>query len=262
MAAPLILITNDDGIDAPGVVALERALAPVGRTCTAAPLTEQSAASRRITLRRPIRYERRGQSRFGIEGTPCDCVMMAVTLLLEERPDLVVSGINNGPNLGENIYYSGTVAAAAEGAKYGIPAMAVSVNQRSSIDYEPSARVAAGLAARILADGLPSGIVLNVNVPVGEPAGISVTRQCCKISRNYMVETRDPMNRPYYWMHEDVPLENAEDGSDYAAIRDGRISVTPLQFDHTAHAAMAGLSRALEGFELHPVREAGGLRGK
>ena len=117
MPPPLILVTNDDGIDAPGIRALEQSLAPLGRIRTAAPLAEQSASSRRITLRRPIRYVDLGDGRYGIDGTPCDCVMMAVTLLLDQRPSLVVSGINPGPNLGENIYYSGTVAAAAEGAQ-------------------------------------------------------------------------------------------------------------------------------------------------
>lgn len=250
MPAPLILITNDDGVDAPGIEALEGSLASVGRICTAAPLSEQSATSRRITLRRPLRYERLGEARYGIDGTPCDSVMMAITLLLDETPDLVVSGINNGPNLGENVYYSGTVAAAAEGAKYGIPAIAVSVNQRADIDYGPSARIAAGLACRVLADGLSPGVVLNVNVPAGEIRGLEVTHQCRKISRNVMVETRDPWQRPYYWMHEIVPLAEAEDGSDYAAIRDGRLSVTPLQFDHTARGEMGRLRRGLAGFEL------------
>ena len=249
MPAPLILITNDDGIDAPGLHALERELASVGRTRTAAPLAEQSAASRRITLRRPIRYMPKGEGRFGIDGTPCDCVMMAVTLLLEERPHLVVSGVNNGPNLGENIYYSGTVAAAAEGAKYGIPALAVSVDRRADIDFGRSARVAAALAARVLENGLPEGVVLNVNVPDGRIAGLSVTRQCRKISRNLMVETRDPWNRPYYWMHEEVPLDAAEPGSDYAAVREGLVSVTPLQFELTAEGALAGVERNLLGFD-------------
>lgn len=234
MPDPLILVTNDDGIDAPGIRALDDCLAPLGRVRTVAPLAEQSASSRRITLRRPIRYESRGAGRFGVDGTPCDAVMMAVTLLLDERPALVVSGINNGPNLGENIYYSGTVAAAAEGAKYGIPAMAVSVDQRVGVDFSASARVAAALASKVLSEGLPSGIVLNVNVPAGRIDGVSVTRQCRKISRNLMVETRDPWDRPYFWMHEEVPLADAEPGSDYAAVRDGRVSVTPLRLDLTA----------------------------
>lgn len=246
---PLILITNDDGIEAPGIRALERALAPLGRIRTVAPLVQQSAASRRITLRTPLRYEHKGEGRFGVEGTPTDSVMMAITLLLDELPALVVSGVNAGPNLGENIFYSGTVAAAAEGSKYGIPAIAVSVNQRTAIDFEPSARIAAALSKRVLTEGLAPGIVLNVNVPEGEAAGVAVTHQCRKISRNLMIEGRDPYDRKYYWMHEEVPLEAATDGSDYAAVHQGLLSITPLHFDHTAHAQIEVLRRDLREFD-------------
>ena len=232
---PRILITNDDGIDAPGIAALEDALAAVGEICTVAPLSEQSGAGRRITLHRPFRYEIRGKNRFAVDGSPADCAMTALTLLLDQPPDLVVSGINNGPNLGENAFYSGTIAAAAEGAKYGIASIALSVNQRRDIDYAPAARFAAELAAKVLAEGLPPGVALNVNVPHPTYSGVEITHQCRKISRNLMVETRDPHDRPYYWMHEEVPIENAEAGSDYAAVRDGKISITPLRFDNTAH---------------------------
>lgn len=232
---PTILVTNDDGIDAPGIAALEHALAAVGDVHTVAPINEQSAASRRITLRRPFRYETRGKNRFAVDGTPADCAMMALTHILERPPDLVVSGINNGPNLGENVFYSGTVAAAAEGAKYGIPAIAMSVNQRVDIDYTLAAKFAAELASKLLSQGLPDGIALNVNVPYPAYDGVEITHQSRKISRNMMIETKDPYGRPYYWMHEEVPLDDAEPGSDYAAIRDGKISITPLRFDNTAH---------------------------
>jgi len=232
---PTILVTNDDGIDAPGIAALEHALAALGEIYTVAPINEQSAASRRITLRRPFRYETRGKNRFAVDGTPADCAMMALTHILEDPPDLVVSGINNGPNLGENVFYSGTVAAAAEGAKYGIPAIAMSVNQRVDIDYTQAANFAAELALKVLSQGLPAGIALNVNVPYPTYDGIEITHQSRKISRNLMIETKDPYGRPYYWMHEEVPLDDAEPGSDYAAIRDGKISITPLRFDNTAY---------------------------
>jgi 5'-nucleotidase len=175
--------------------------------------------------------------------------MMALTLILDSKPDLVVSGINNGPNLGENIYYSGTVAGAAEGAKYGIPSIAVSVNQRIDIDYVQAAGVAAELAARVLDEGLPAGIALNVNVPQEPHRGFEITHQSHKISRNLMIETLDPYGRPYYWMHEEVPLEAAETGSDYAAVRDGKVSITPLRFDHTAVDLIEPL-RKLEGRKI------------
>ncbi len=240
--SPRILITNDDGIDAPGLHALEAALARVGEVHTVAPLHEQSASSRRITLRKPFRYEPRGRNRYAVDGTPADCAMMALTMLLELKPDLVASGINNGPNLGENVFYSGTVAGAAEGAKYGIASIAMSVNQRVEIDYGPAADFAASLAAKVLESGLPPGIALNVNVPHPSYDGVEITHQSRKISRNLMVETRDPHGRPYYWMHEEVPLADAEEGSDYAAVRDGKVSITPLRFDHTAWDAMESLT--------------------
>ena len=240
-ATPRILLTNDDGIDAPGLRALEEMLASVGETWTVAPMYEQSASSRKITLRKPFRYEERGTRRFAVDGTPADCAMTALVHLLDFRPDLVVSGVNNGPNLGENVFYSGTVAAAAEGPKYGVPAIAMSVNQRADIDYGPAAAFAAKLAQKVLDAGLPDGVALNVNVPHPTYDGIEITHQSRKISRNLMIETRDPHGRPYYWMHEEVPLADAEPGSDYAAVRDGKISITPLHFDHTDRGAMEGL---------------------
>jgi len=238
---PRILVTNDDGIRAPGLLALEAALARVGEVHTVAPFFEQSGASRRITLRKPFRYETAGPNRYAVDGTPTDCAMMALALLLDFRPDLVVSGVNNGPNLGENIFYSGTVAGAAEGAKWGVPAIAVSVNARVDIDYGPAADFAARLAERVIEHGLPPQVALNVNVPHPSYRGVALTRQSAKISRNLMVETFDPYGRPYYWMHEEVPLASAEPGSDYAAIRDGLVSITPLRFDHTAHDLLGEL---------------------
>jgi len=242
---PRILITNDDGISAPGIHALEASLARIGDVYVVAPLHEQSAASRRITLRKPFRFEMRGKNRYAVDGTPADCSMMALTMLLDFKPDLVVSGINNGPNLGENVYYSGTVAGAAEGAKYGIPAIAMSVNQRDDIDYGPAADFAMKIARQTLECGLPAGIALNVNVPHPSYHGVAVTRQSGRLSRNLMIETQDPYGRPYYWMHEEIPIHDAEPGSDYAAVRDGKVSITPLRFDHTAHDVI----ESLQGFE-------------
>ena len=243
---PRILCTNDDGISAPGLIALEKSLAEIGEVYTVAPLYEQSGASRRITLRKPFRYENKGENRYAVDGTPADCAMMALIRILDFRPDLVVSGINNGPNLGENIFYSGTVGAAAEGAKYGIPSIAMSVDQRVDIEYGVAAQFAAKLAKQILADGLEPGIALNVNVPHLTYSGVEITHQSRKISRNLMVETSDPYGRPYYWMHEEVPLADAEPGSDYAAVRDGKVSITPLRFDHTAVGIAKGLSHLEE----------------
>ena len=236
-----ILITNDDGISAAGLAALEQALTPLGEITVCAPQNEHSGASRGITLRRPLRFHQVKKRRYAVDGTPADAVMVALCLLLDSHPDLVVSGINNGPNLGENVFYSGTVAGAAEGAKHGIPSIAVSVTERDNLDFAPAAAFAAQLARQVIEKGLPPGVALNVNVPHPRYDGVEVTRQCRKISRNVMVEGRDPRGRPYYWVDEQIPLENAEAGSDYAAIRQGRISVTPLRFDHTAEDLLEDL---------------------
>jgi 5'-nucleotidase len=236
-----ILITNDDGIGAPGLAALEKAVSSVGEVYVCAPMSEHSGSSRGITLRRPLRFHKVDERRYAVDGTPADAVMMALCLVLDFHPDLVLSGINNGPNLGENVFYSGTVAGAAEAAKHGIPAIAVSVTERENLDFGPAAEFAARLAQQVAGKGLPAGVALNVNVPHPRYNGVEVTHQCSKISRNLMVEGRDPRGRPYYWMDEQIPLESAEAGSDYAAVREGRVSVTPLRFDNTAQDLIAGL---------------------
>ncbi len=254
---PLLLLSNDDGIAAEGLKALEQSLAPLGRTVIVAPLHERSASSRAITLRRPLRCHRQGSDRYGVDGTPADSVMLAVTHLLHARADLVVTGINNGPNMGDNVHYSGTVGAAAEGARFGIPAIAVSVDQRVDVDFRPAGRVAAAIAARVLDNGLPPGVVLNVNVPRGSPSGLQVTCQSGKISRNFVLERPDPHGRPYFWLHEEVPTEAMQEGSDYATVQSGFVSVTPLQFDHTAHSYFEELRSDLEGCSFGPERPGG-----
>lgn len=247
---PRILLTNDDGISAPGLRALETAMATLGDVWVVAPHSEQSATSRAITLRHPLRIVEAGPRRYAVEGTPADTVMMALNQILDFRPDLLVSGINGGPNLGENIYYSGTVAAAAEGTKYGIPSIAVSVNARAGIDFGPSAAFAVRLGGEVLQKSLAEGVALNVNVPHPWQGGISITRQSRKISRNVMIEGRDPRGRPYFWIDEEVPLADAEPGTDYAAIRDGDISITPLRFDHTAEEMFGVLHKWIAGLTL------------
>jgi 5'-nucleotidase len=238
-----ILLTNDDGIDAPGLKTLERAMAEIGEVYVVAPLSEQSGTSRGITLRRPLRFRESGNNRHAVDGTPADSVMMALCLLLDFHPDLVVSGINNGPNLGENVFYSGTVAGAAEAAKHGIPAIAVSVTERENLDFRAAAEFTAHLGRMVAAEGLPKGVALNVNVPHPRFEGVEITRQCEKISRNVMIEGRDPRGRPYYWIDEEVPLDTAESGTDYAAIREGKVSITPLRFDNTAEDLLERLQQ-------------------
>lgn len=246
-----ILITNDDGIGAPGLAALEEAVSSLGEVYVCAPMAEHSGASRGITLRRPLRFQQVGERRYSVDGTPADAVMMALCLVLDFHPDLVLSGINNGPNLGENVFYSGTVAGAAEAAKHGIPAIAMSVTERENLDFVPAAEFAAQLAEQVVHHGLPAGVALNVNVPHPRYEGVEVTHQCGKISRNLMVEGRDPRGRPYYWMDEQIPLGSAEPGSDYAAVREGRVSVTPLRFDNTARDLVSSVKSWLTPPDRH-----------
>lgn len=236
---PKILVTNDDGLGAPGLSALAKALEPLGEIWVAAPNAEKSGASRAITIHEPIRADPMGERTWIVQGTPSDCVMLALNELLGFRPDAVLSGINPGPNLGENIFYSGTVAGAAEAAKYGIPGIAVSVNARHGIDYSAACELALKVTRRALAGGLPPGTALNVNVPHPAYRGVRITHQSSKISRNFFKASQDPRGRPYYWMDEEVPWEDAEAGSDYEAIRDGYASVTPMRFDPTVYEWLA-----------------------
>ena len=236
-----ILLTNDDGIDAPGLRALEQAAGELGEVYVAAPAREQSGVARAITIHRPLRYREAGTGRYAVDGTPTDAVMMALTLLLDFRPDLVISGVNSGANLGENIYYSGTVAAAAEAAKHGIASIAVSVAAKQDVDYRPAAEFVTRLGGRVLDNGLPPGVALNVNVPHPRYEGVRITRQSPKISRNVMRGGKDPRGSAYYWMHEEVTHEAAP-GTDYAAVREGDVSITPLHFEHTADEVVETLS--------------------
>ena len=181
MAKKRILITNDDGIRAPGLKALEEGLISVGEVIVVAPEREMSATSQSLSLHSPLRIHAIDDHHYSVEGTPADTVIIALHHLLKEKPDLVVSGINPGGNLGENVIYSGTVAAAMEATLHGVPAIAVSLASRKRKDFSRAAAFAAQLAVKILAEGLPSGIMLNVNVPRDEVRGIRITRQSQKI---------------------------------------------------------------------------------
>jgi 5'-nucleotidase len=248
-----ILVSNDDGVEAPGLRALAEALLELGEVVVCAPDREQSATSRSISLHRPLRIEQlppwgpAGEiERWSVDGTPTDAVYIGLNHVLKDRrPDLVASGINRGPNLANDVHYSGTVAAAMEGCVGGLPSFAISLIR--SRDYTHAARFAAKLARQIGVHGLPQGTLLNVNVPAGEPKGAQITRIGKRSYLASVVEKLDPRGRAYYWIggdeqaHEDVP------GSDCNAVFDGRlISVTPLQLDLTAHA----LVEELESWDL------------
>ena len=200
---PRILVTNDDGVHAEGIRLLAEAVAPFGEVTVVAPIQEASAIGHALTLRRPLRIETISSNVFAIDGTPTDCVNIAITHILREKPDLIVSGINKGWNLGDDVTYSGTVSGALEGALLGIPAIAVSLRAtRGKYDFGPSARAAAGLADELLRKPLPPRVFLNLNVPKGEPKGFRVTVQAKRNHVTSVGERHDPKGRPYYWIEE------------------------------------------------------------
>ena len=237
-----ILLTNDDGIRAPGPEALERMANKLGKVYVVAPAEEQSGAGRSITINHPLRYHEAGTNRYAVDGTPTDTMMMALTLLLDVRPDLVISGINNGFNIGENIYYSGTVAAAAEAAKHGIASIAVSVGAKKNINFASAAKFTVHLSHLVLENGLPPGLSLNVNIPHPCYKNVCITQQSQHISRSVIGEDDDLNSSKHYWMHEQPFCENPEHSTDYEAARNGNISITPLHFRHTAHEIMETLN--------------------
>jgi 5'-nucleotidase len=231
-----ILVSNDDGHFSEGIRTLVEALAPLGEVWVVAPESEQSAASHAISLHRPLRIRKVRERWYAVDGTPTDCSYVAIHHLLKgRRPRLMVSGINHGPNLADDVTYSGTVAAAMEASLLGVPAIAFSLATREGFDFGPAARFARALVVGALAQPLPPRMLLNVNVPPGgEPAGYAVTRLGKHTYGFEVVEKVDPRGRRYYWIggseyqHEDVP------GSDCnAVLRDRLVSVTPLMLDLT-----------------------------
>jgi 5'/3'-nucleotidase len=237
-----ILLTNDDGIGAPGLQALENALTPLGDVTVAAPDSERSGSSQALTLHQPLRVKTLDDRHFAVGGTPADAVILALYQLLPQKPHLVVSGINPGGNLGENLIYSGTVAAAQEAALHRVPSFAISLVGRNPEDFSGAAGVAFQLARRILQEGLPPGIALNVNVPRHEIRGVRLTRQSQKISQNIVCEKKDPRGKSYYWLDETLPHRRVEPESDYAAIFENEVSITPLEVDRTHHPSLNHLS--------------------
>src|SRR5687767_13632655 len=234
-----ILVTNDDGVHAEGIRALADALQPLGDITVVAPIQEASAIGHALTLRRPLRIETIGPNVHAIDGTPTDCVNIAITHVLKGKPDLIVSGINKGWNLGDDVTYSGTVSGALEGALLAIPSIAVSAQRvRDDCEFGPSAQAAALVAASVLERGLPKFTLLNINVPRGANKGFRVTVQAKRNHVTVVSERIDPRHRPYYWIEEGTNEWEPHDRSDYQAVRDGYISITPLQPDMTAYDAL------------------------
>jgi 5'-nucleotidase len=248
---PQILITNDDGCQAPALAALAGALAGLGRVTVFAPDHNWSAAGHTKTMHKPLRITESslpdGTPLFVTSGSPSDCVGLALLGVVSEPLDLVISGINQGSNLGHDITYSGTVAAAMEAAVYGIPAIAAS--QEESVeargDLEFAVEIVVGLARRVIAQGLPRNTFLNVNFPAlsrAQVRGIQVTRLGARVYRDVLIRRLDPKGRPYYWIGGDPPGGEPEDGTDIGALAGGYVSVTPLNLDMTDAGLMAGIS--------------------
>jgi 5'-nucleotidase len=245
-----ILVTNDDGVRSAGLHELARAVSRLGAVTIVAPHLEASAIGHALTLRRPLRVDRIEEHVYEVDGTPTDCVNVALAHIYDPagaRPDLVVSGINMGYNIGDDVTYSGTVAGAMEGCLLGIPSIAVSLERtREAYDFVPAAAAAARMADAVLERGLPPRVFLNLNVPPGEPRGFRVTVQAKRNHVTVVAERMDPRGRPYYWIEEGQNDWEPDDRSDYQAVRDGYVSVTPLQPDLTAHDALAAVDELRE----------------
>jgi 5'-nucleotidase len=242
---PTILLTNDDGYQAAGLRALAEELKSFADVQVAAPSWERSGAAQSLTLRQPIVCHRIAENEWAIDGTPADCVIVALHKLLPTPPDLVISGINHGANLGENVYYSGTVGAAREAVIHHVPGFAISLcSKRVNADFGPSARLARRTAELILKEKLPEQVLLNINIPENWNGEAKFTRQSKKITRTVLREGEDPKGRPYFWLSEqriDRGMELGAD-SDYAAIFAGEASVTPLHLDPTHSESLNHLS--------------------
>jgi len=247
---PHVLITNDDGIQAAGLRALVEAMRGIGRVSVVAPDQERSAASQSLTLRRPIFFEERAEGEWAVEGTPTDAMIVALHQLFLEPPDLVISGINRGDNLGDDVFYSGTVGAAMEATLNHVPAFAVSlVHGGGTFVYEQAAQFSRRLAERVLAEGLPQGVVLNVNVPQPWNGGVRFTRQSKKITRTALLQGTDPRGRDYYWLNQEPLTDPVDPSCDYAAVCAGEVSVTPLELDLTHEGSLNHLSHWAKSLE-------------
>lgn len=239
-----ILITNDDGIHAPGLKALQQALAPLGTTVVIAPERDNSAVSHALTMHRPLKVQEHGPQLYSIDGTPTDCVAIGLKKILPSPPDLLVSGINSGANLGDDISYSGTVSAAIEATMYGIPSIAISVGGDAPLNYSAAMKIASCMARKVLSNQLPEKTLLNINVPSGESHGdIVITRQGRRLWENAIQETIDPWGITRYWIGGGTPLVDTQQDTDVHVFASGRVSITPIQLDLTNHAGIAHLQK-------------------
>jgi 5'-nucleotidase len=253
VAEKTILITNDDGIAAEGLGALVRAIEGIGHAVIVAPEQEQSASSHAITLDKPLRIKEHSPTRFSVSGTPTDCVILAVHGILAQKPDLIVSGINHGPNMGEDVTYSGTVAAAIEACILGINSMAVSLATWDEASFDGAASAARQLARSLVAMKGGKPRLWNVNVPaIPAPSikGIKVTKLGSRVYNDIIIRKTDPRGKDYFWIGGAEPGWNAGENTDFAAVSAGFVSVTPLRLDFTDHEGIIELEE--HGFAWNP----------
>ncbi len=244
---PRILLTNDDGYHSEGIVLLEDALREIGDVYVVAPVSEMSGASHSLTLARPLRIRQIDERHWTVDGTPTDCVTLALNQILpkDKKPDICASGINPGANLGDDATYSGTVAGALEATILGVPGLAFSLTANRDHDYTESAKVARFATQKALTDGIPEGNLLNINIPKGIPKGFRITKQGFKDARPVITEHIDPRGKPYYWIGEVRDGFRAEGETDFEAIDEGFVSITPMRSDLTNHDAIS----VLKGWE-------------
>ncbi len=243
-----ILLSNDDGYQSEGLAALALALADLAELTIVAPDRNQSGASHSLTLDSPLRVGRTRDGIYYVNGTPTDCVHVAITGLLDHEPDMVIAGINHGANLGDDVLYSGTVAAAVEGRFLGLPAIAVSLAGQTLRHFDSAGQAIRILLGRLQEEPLPADTILNVNVPdrpFAEIKGFQATRLGFRHRSEPVVETKDPKGRPVFWVGAAGAGQDAGEGTDFHAVENGLVSVTPLQIDLTHHAALASIARWL-----------------
>lgn len=237
-----ILITNDDGIHSPGILALQKAMTEIGHTIVIAPDRDNSAVSHSLTMNRPLKIHKLKEDFYMIDGTPTDCVAVGLKKILEIQPDLLVSGINAGANLGDDISYSGTVSAAIEGTMYGVPSMALSVGGEPPYDYRAAKQIATCMARKILQNSLPQNTLLNINIPSGSIyQKIRVTRQGRRLWENSIHETLDPRGSKHYWIGGGTALTDLGEDTDVHTFASGNVSITPIQLDLTNHTGITYL---------------------
>ncbi len=239
-----ILLTNDDGISSLALGQLRRVLSPFGRVITIAPDRNQSATSHSLTLHRPLRIHEAAEDTYSVDGTPTDCVLVAFHGQLGEPPDLVVSGINHGPNMGEDVFYSGTVAAAIEGVLQGVPGIAASLVTRQPTDFSEPADVVGHIVRQVLERGLTRRLLLNINIPflpAAQLLGVRITRLGTRVYEDTLVRKVDPRGKDYFWIGGEDPVWRPDEGTDFHCVNAGHVSVTPLQLELTDHTLRADM---------------------